>query len=913
MRTRFDGSVLRLALLAAALTACADEVKKPANPFGDIDVGLDGPPATCSADFNCADGKVCVAGVCLPGQCNEDRTCPAGQMCNRANYSCSGDDPMESPCGDDDDCAMGTHCLANRCQNVACVTDAHCDPGEECTAQNRCVPMVNECVDADGDGYGLGCASGADCDDAREDVNSGAMEDGSTLCDDGVDNDCEGGDSICGETDTDMDGVTNKAGDCDDTDAAVNPNAMETPYNGKDDDCDEDTRDADVDGDGFEAMMVGGMDCNDRAPHINPEARDIPGNGIDEDCDGTDRMPSGEDADMDGVTEANGDCNDMNMNVLPGAPEVPYNGLDDDCDAATSDSDVDVDGFAHPQDCDDSNAMVNPNAMETPYNGLDDDCDPATSDGDADGDGFPGGQNGTDCNDGAADVNPDATEVAYNMADDDCDPATADDDLDADGVLRADDCDDNDATISPMIVENFDMNCGDGVDHDCRGGDVACDAGVVDTDGDGVADADDCAPQDPSIPAGREIPNNGVDDDCDPNTPDGCDDDAFEDAASNGDARGATGVDDGNTTGVQYGNLTICPNDEDWYEIDVRAGDGLEVDLAFVHGDGDIDVTLQKLDANGAIVYVDGSVGVTDTETVYERRAAVDTTYYVRVYGFDDRRNGYSMTVNVFTQCTDDLEGAGREHNDGRGFSTSMPDAATGPRQICDHDEDWYTFDVGARENVRIDLLFADARGDIDLELYRDGDAAALSRSVGVDDNEVIEAMLERGTYSVRVFGFGNAVNRYRLFATSGQTDSLIERMPAADVRIPDAVAGVPGIATTDLAFDAPAGSIIRSLTIRDLDINHDWLRDLVVVAQWDDQDIATLWNREGTVDGKDGGLDDDFLPFTGGDINFDNRIYQQFVGLNADGIFTLVVRDEVGMDTGSIADLEVEIVYLVP
>ena len=121
------------------------------------------------------------------------------------------------------------------------------------------------------------------------------------------------------------------------------------------------------------------------------------------------------------------------------------------------------------------------------------------------------------------------------------------------------------------------------------------------------------------------------------------------------------------------------------------------------------------------------------------------------------------------------------------------------------------------------------------------------------------------------------------------------------------------GIATTDLAFDAPAGSIIRSLTIRDLDINHDWLRDLVVVAQWDGQDIATLWNREGTVDGKDGGLDDDFLPFTGGDINFDNRVYEQFVGLNADGIFTLVVRDEVGTDTGSIADLQVEIVYLVP
>ena len=907
-------AALGVATLATLAAGCADTAGKKAGgdagsilaDAGPIGGGGDGAiNGTCTTDFQCDDTQICVGGTCLAGECGNERHCPQGQTCDANLHSCSG---TTTGCMDDNGCDPRHHCFEGAC--VSCTTNDQCQPGEECSANHSCVAQVAACVDHDGDTYGPGCDPGPDCDDNNAAVHPGVVENGDTLCGDGIDNDCAGGDSACGETDADGDGVTDKAGDCDDNDPAVNPNTNEVPYDGKDNDCDPDTRDRDVDGDGYEATQVGGDDCDDRAPQIHPMARDIAGNGVDEDCDGSDRMADATDADGDGVTEAAGDCDDTRPTVHPGAEEIPYNGMDDDCDVATPDNDLDHDGFAHPQDCDDSNAAVNPNAAEVLYNGLDDDCNPATNDGDADGDGFVGGPNGPDCNDSAAAVNPMATEATYNGVDDDCNPATKDDDLDGDGVNHDTDCDDNNPDVNPNVVENFTTNCGDGVDNDCRGGDVLCDNNAQDADGDGVPDDMDCEPNNPDVPGPREIVNNGIDDDCDPATADMCEDDPFEGPAGNGTWETATGVEDHNGTGEQYAALVACPGDEDWYRIDLHAGDGLEADVLFTHANGDIDAALYKLDADGSLVYVDGSVSVDDNETVYERRASTDATYYIKIYAFDPIRNDYALTVNVFQGCTDDLEGFAGEQNDTKLEAVDMPPVGDS-RQICDYDDDWYMFTVDAQQNVRVDAIFTHADGDLDMALFRDDSDVAIATSAGIADGESIEEVLERGTYYVRVYGFNGARNKYTLFTSSGQTDTMRVSMPAADVNIPDYANGTPGSADVPLVFNAPAGAIIRSLTVRDLDINHTWLIDLVVKAQWDGTDVVTFWNRDG--DGTDAGLDDDWLPFTDGDINYDNRVYNQFAGLPADGTFNLHVEDMAPADVGAIANLDVEIEYFLP
>lgn len=126
-----------------------------------------------------------------------------------------------------------------------------------------------------------------------------------------------------------------------------------------------------------------------------------------------------------------------------------------------------------------------------------------------------------DCNDINFAVHPGALEVCGDNIDNDC--SSGDEvcreniDMDKDCFTPSiGDCDDNNPAINPGMIDI----CEDGIDNDCNGFDLICaspiDPATIDHDGDKCSIANgDCDDVDVTIfPGAEEIPNDGIDQDC---------------------------------------------------------------------------------------------------------------------------------------------------------------------------------------------------------------------------------------------------------------------------------------------------------------------------------------------------------------------------------------------------------------
>lgn len=120
------------------------------------------------------------------------------------------------------------------------------------------------------------------------------------------------------DVDNDGDGLSENEGDCDDTEFLVTPEANEQPYDGVDNDCNPETPDDDLDGDGFGIEN----DCDDQSSSINPNALDAACDGFDNNCDGlVDELWSGD------VYEPNDAFEDgVNLGDITGSTEINLEG-----------------------------------------------------------------------------------------------------------------------------------------------------------------------------------------------------------------------------------------------------------------------------------------------------------------------------------------------------------------------------------------------------------------------------------------------------------------------------------------------------------------------------------------------------------------------------------------------------------
>ncbi|MDD5331877.1 MAG: putative metal-binding motif-containing protein [Candidatus Nanoarchaeia archaeon] len=434
--------------------------------------------------------------------------------------------------------------------------------------------------------------------------------------------------------------------DCNDNNADIFPGATEIPYDGIDQDCSGKDL-TDVDGDGFDAVIVGGLDCDDNNFNVNPSITESC-NGIDDNCNGIiDEEDStgcvvyyyDGDADLYGISDnkclcapfekyntlVDSDCNDEDSTIYPGATEVPYDSVDQDCSGADL-TDVDADGFdaviVGGTDCDDNNFNVNPSIVES-CNTIDDDCDALTDEEDSIGCGIYYLDNdadtygiddskclcsgtdkytssvNTDCDDTNIEVNPGETEIIYNGINDDCNAETLDDDLDQDGFVLANDCDDNNANVNPDMIEscnNVDDNCDGTIDEGVKT--VFYQDADADTYGNPsstqlecvmpagyVTNSLDCDDTNANInPVASEVCN-GADDDCD----DSVDEDLVADLATN-------------QNGICAESLKVCNGASGWIEPNYTIITGYEI----------LDSSCNNID-NNCDGFVDESYVATET------------------------------------------------------------------------------------------------------------------------------------------------------------------------------------------------------------------------------------------------------------------------------------------------------------
>jgi hypothetical protein len=416
---------------------------------------------------------------------------------------------------------------------------------------NNCDGSIDEDVtetyflDEDGDSFGdagfaiEACSLPAGYADNSEDCHDldGLIHPGAEERCDGVDNDCDGEvdeasavDVLTYHRDADADGFgalddttaacsmpegfVDDASDCDDHDDDIHPRATEA-CDGEDNDCDgytdeegatgETTWYPDDDADSYGAA-TGAVDaCTSPPGHVSVA----------------------------------GDCDDSEPLISPEGVES-CNGIDDDCDGETDEAgatggstwylDSDLDGYGDPaaafiacampsgyvanlDDCDDHDDDSHPGATET-CDGEDNNCD-----GEIDEDGATG----------APIWYPDSDGDFYGATA----GATASCLAPPGFVGLAGDCDDTTSAISPAVSEI----CND-IDDDCDGetdedGAAGATLWYLDADGDGhgtaltslascelpegyTSSSDDCDDADSgAYPGATEIPDDGIDQDCD--------------------------------------------------------------------------------------------------------------------------------------------------------------------------------------------------------------------------------------------------------------------------------------------------------------------------------------------------------------------------------------------------------------
>jgi cysteine-rich repeat protein len=745
---------LRFAFLITALTAAGCASDSPADNDAGADAGID-PNIDINTDVGGRDLGGIDAGtdsgpdsgpdtrpdVPIPAECGDGVLDP-GEQC---------DDGVDNSNANSDACR-------ENCQEAAC-GDSVVDSGEECDdgnleADDLCDltcrrPIADLCrpcsTDADCGGSCIvlddGDFCGVECRTARECPDGFVCTDVRAVNDDTV-RQCVPASGSCEECfDPDRDGygvgsTCAEIGDCDQTSSDTYPGAPEL--------CD--TLDNDCDGKEDEEL--------EGATYYADRDRDNAGDpdtGV-EACERVSGFVSNDD-----------DCDDDEATVHSGAPEL-CDALDNDCDdivdegAAARDfyPDGDGDGFGddeagaisscepipgavtNNQDCDDGNGLVSPRGVESCADGLDNDCDDEIDCADSDCDGDSACTTSS-CPDDGFEENDNADSASSITAGtlSGLRSCGSDDDffsislaagaeltvtatfVDADGDvdLQLQDAEGRVLIASTSVTDNEDISM------------TVTDSGVYYIRVLMYADA------------GAPGANYSLDVDVVRGDPTDCRDDGYED---NDTRATAAVVLDGTITGT-----VVCPGDADYFTIDLAAGDELELYATFSDAAGDVDMLLYNSDGT----VVGRAVSVTDDESI-NYVATRSGRYIIHVYLLGDDEvpgNTYELDLDV-TSAGPACDSDRFEDNDTFETAVDFEAGSYTDLIVCDDDDDFYGFDLGAGDVINIDVDFAFLDGNINIDLRNPaGDIVAESTNLVTSAESIEYSAPASGRYTLNV------------------------------------------------------------------------------------------------------------------------------------------------------------------
>lgn len=215
-------------------------------------------------------------------------------------------------------------------------------------------------------------------------------------------------------------------------------------------------------------------------------------------------------------------------------------------------------------------------------------------------------------------------------------------------------------------------------------------------------------------------------------------------------------------------NLLLCPDDEDWFKIQLGAGETLfaevqktpktEEPVGVAQGisgtpdtpaeqpePADVDMTLSKEDATTLVTLV--------KQTMY--RTTEPENVVVQITG-PKQEDGvvYVLETRVIPACPDGDDGM--ESNDSRDAARTIENGDHSLR-VCSGDEDWFSYMAKKGESKQISMQTQNGEGPLGLDVYT-ADGAPLDVQTSVNESGTASGVTlpqaeQDAPYLIRVFG----------------------------------------------------------------------------------------------------------------------------------------------------------------